>query len=144
LTRVLEETTSQDLDRDHITRRVDDWAKRIDSLYWQVAGWLPAGWTADRQGRVEMHEKLMQRFAVPARQLPVLQLWYQDHPAARIEPRGLWIIGTNGRLDFFTRSGQYIIIDSADNFASPDWRIAPLSDRRTQKPLDQETLTSAL
>jgi hypothetical protein len=57
--RVLEETTSREIDRDHITRRVDDWSNRIDALYRQVAGWLPVGWTADREGTMQMREELM-------------------------------------------------------------------------------------
>jgi hypothetical protein len=142
--RVLEETTSREIDRDHITRRIDDWANRIDALYRQVTGWLPAGWMADREGTIKMREELMQKFGVPARDLPMLQLSYQGQSSARIEPRGLWIIGANGRLDFFTRSGQYVIIDTAENFESPDWRIAPLSDRRTLQPFNRETFTSAL
>jgi hypothetical protein len=142
--RVLEETTSREIDRDHVTRRVDDWANRIDALYRQVAGWLPVGWTADRKGTTQMREELMQKFDVPARELPMLQLSYQGRPSARIEPRGLWIIGANGRLDFFTRSGHYVIVDSAENFESPDWRIAPLSNRRTPQPLNRETFNAAL
>src|SRR5579872_3103385 len=142
--RVLEETTSQVIDRDHISRRVDDWANRIDALYRQIAGWLPAGWTSERTGTVRMGEELMKRFNVPERELPVLQLLHQGEPSARIEPRGLWIIGANGRLDFFARSGHYVIVDSAENLESPDWRIAPLSKRQSLQPLNRESFTSAL
>lgn len=141
---VLEETTSREIDRDHIVRRVDDWTNRIEALYRQIEGWLPAGWTADRKGTVQMREELMKKFGMPARELPVFQLSHQDKRSARIEPRGLWIIGANGRLDFFAGSGHYVIIDFAENFQSPDWRIAPLSDRRTMQPLNRETFTSAL
>lgn len=142
--RVLEETTSREIDRDHVVRRVEDWACRIDALYRQIAGWLPSGWKADREGTAEMREQLMQKFGVAPRKLPLLELSYQGQPLAHIEPRGLWIIGANGRLDFFSRSGHYIIIDSAENFGTPDWRIAPLSDRQDLRPLDRDVFVAAL
>jgi hypothetical protein len=142
--RVLEETTSREIERDHIVRRVDDWALRIDALYEQVTRWLPSGWTANRDGTIHMREELMQKFSVAPRELPMLKLSYLSHPLARIEPRGLWIIGANGRLDFFSRSGHYIIIDTAENFGTSDWHIAPLSNGRSLQPLNRDTFVEAL
>jgi hypothetical protein len=142
--RVLEETTSREIERDHIVRRVDDWALRIDALYGQVTRWLPSGWTTNRDDTIHMSEELMQKFGVAPRELPMLKLSYQGHSLARIEPRGLWIIGANGRLDFFSRSGHYIIIDTAENFGTSDWHIAPLSNRRSLQPLDRDAFVEAL
>jgi hypothetical protein len=141
---VLEEITNTEIDRDHVVRRIDDWVSRIDALYRNIAGWLPTGWVADRKGAVRMSAELMQKFHVPARELAVLRLSYDGKPSAHIEPRGLWIIGANGRLDLFSRSGHYVIIDAAENFQEPDWHIAPLSDRRNRQPLNRETLAAAL
>jgi hypothetical protein len=141
---VLEETTSREIDKGHVVRRVDDWVGRIDRLYRQIEEWLPSGWTGSRVGTVRMHEELMQKFGVPPRDLPVMELSYNGKPSARIEPRGLWIIGENGRLDLFSRPGHYVIIDSAENFEPADWQIAPLSDRRNLKPLNGQTLRVAL
>ncbi len=141
---VLEETTSREIDRDHIVRRVEDWVHRVDELYQQIAGWLPAGWTERRIGAVHMHEELMKKFGVPARELSMLQLLHDGKPSAQIEPRGLWIIGANGRLDLFSGPRHYVIIDSAENFEPPDWRIAPLSDRQKLQPLNRNTFVSAL
>jgi hypothetical protein len=142
--RVLEETTSRELDRDHIVRRVDDWASRIDALYRALSGWLPIGWTAERKGTVSMREELMQKFHVPARELPVLQLFLDGKPSATIEPRGLWIIGANGRLDFFRGSCHCVIIDSAENFEPADWHIAPLSDRQNLRRLNRDSFNASL
>jgi len=144
MTRVLEETTEQDIDRDHIERRIDDWANRIDALYHEIEGWLPLGWSAARPGTVRMHEEPMQRFGVAARELPVLELSFNGTPSARIEPRGLWIVGLNGRLDLFRGREHYIIFDIADNFDPADWRIAPFSDRRKQQRFDRQTFVSVL
>ena len=62
---VLEETTSREIDKGHVVRRVDDWVGRIDRLYRQIEEWLPSGWTGSRVGTVRMHEELMQKFGVP-------------------------------------------------------------------------------
>lgn len=143
MSRVLEETTGQDIDRDHVTRRVDDWVGRINALYDQVIAWLPTGWTAQKTGTIRMHEELMQRFDVPARDLPVLGL-SSERRSARVEPRGLWIIGANGRLDFFVGSQHYVIVDVAENLQPPQWRIAPFSNRQQLQPLDLDTFQAAL
>jgi hypothetical protein len=141
---VLEETTSREITRADIERRVDDWVRRIEALYRQIAEWLPPQWETERAGTIQMREELMQKFGVEPRELPVLELSRSGQTSARIEPRGLWIIGANGRLDFYTRSGHYIMIDSAENFETPDWRIAPLSDRRALQPLNRDTFVAAL
>jgi hypothetical protein len=140
---VLEETTSQEIDRNHVMRRVDDWADRVSALYADICNWLPAGWTAQRRGVVKMHEQLMHKFGVPARDLPVLELSSGER-SARLEPRGLWIIGANGRLDLFAGPHHYMIIDTAENLQPPQWQIAPFSDRRQLKPLDSGTFGAAL
>jgi hypothetical protein len=141
---VLEEVTDQQIDRDHIMRRVDDWAARIDALYRQIGGWLPDGWTSDHSNTIRMHEELMQKYRVPPRDLPVLRLLFQGTLAGRIEPRGLWIIGENGRLDFFRGDNHYLIVDTAENFAPPDWHIARFIDRRKLQRLSQNSFATVL
>ncbi len=54
------------------------------------------------------------------------------------------MIGANGRLDFFTRSDHYVIVDIARNFAAPLWHIARLSDRNHLQPLTKENFAKAL
>src|SRR5690348_17935546 len=83
---VLEETTSREIDCDHVSRRVDDWADRIVALYSAIEGWLPADWSATRD-KIRMYEEMMQKFNVSARELPLLKLSYRGKPAGRIEPR---------------------------------------------------------
>jgi len=141
---VLEEVTSPSLDRTQIERRVEDWASRIDRLYAQLEKWLPAGWTADRTSTIRMHEELMRTVGLGPRHLPVLRLFHNGELAGRIEPRGLWIIGVNGRLDFFRGSDHFVILDTAGNLEPPNWRMAPLADRSRMSPLDRQTFVDAL
>ena len=44
-------------------------------------------------------DDLMDKFHVPVRALPLLGLEYDGVVKGRLEPRGLWIVGANGRVD---------------------------------------------
>ena len=72
----------------------------------------------------------MRKFGLDAKRMPTLEL--RDRAAghvARLEPRGLWIIGSNGRVDLKDGSQRYLIVDTAENFEAPDWQAAR-ADRR--------------
>ena len=133
---VLDEVTDNSVDAAHIRRRVADWEERLKDFYAQVAGWLPDGWTACEGTPVRMHEEMMREFGVPPKSLPTLRLVSRAGGAAKFEPRALWIIGANGRVDLRCGGHHYLVIDAADNFEKPDWRAA-LIERR----LDRETVT---
>ncbi len=143
-TGVIEGVADRRVTRQHVEQRVSDWASRIDALYKQIESWLPAGWRADRCGTVRMHEELMQKFDVPPRDLPTLNLTRNGGHGRRIEPRGLWIIGANGRLDFSGGNDHYVIVDMAENFAQPLWHIARLSERTNLQPLSKDNFVEAL
>jgi hypothetical protein len=140
----LDEFTDGELTQDHVVRRVDDWAHRIDDLYALIESWLPTPYRVRTRRHVAMHEELMVKYGVPARNLPVLEIFDGDRLLLSIEPRGLWIIGANGRLDVKRPREPYIIVDDAENFAEPRWRIAPLSARTKLKMLDRDQLIGLL
>ena len=48
---------------------------------------------------MRIYEDMMQRFDVPAQHFPIRSLLRHDDVVGRLEPRGLWIIGANGRFD---------------------------------------------
>ena len=142
---VLEELTEfeDQIDRAHIERRIDDWVRRIENLYSDVRSWLPEGWAASGRYDVVMHEDLMRNFGITARRLPSLLL---DNKSIsfRLEPRGLWIIGANGRLDLFSSQGHYVIVDRAEFYADPQWMISKLTDQLNQDPFTRQILMAIL
>jgi hypothetical protein len=87
---------------------------------------------------------LMKQFWFEARNLPKLRLSHGGQAVARIEPRVLWIVGTNGRLDLFRENEHFVIIDTADNLEPPKWHIAPFAERHKSQPLNRQTLAAAL
>ena len=133
---VLEEVTSDAVDAEHVRRRVEDWEARLNGLYAMIGEWLPDGWEARRGVSVVMHETMMQRFGVEAKRLPTLELHGRAGRVFRLTPRGLWIIGNNGRVDLKGDGSHYIVIDMADNFEEPNWEVSR-DDRRS----DREAVT---
>ena len=128
------------VDRAYVERRLDDWRARIDRLYADIAGWLPAGWSMAVGGEVLIHEDLMMRFGVPAQALPSKNMYQHGEMAGRIEPRGLWIIGANGRIDIILGDRHYLIIDRAESFERPNWRVSSITARRDQCRLTHDAI----
>lgn len=133
-----------ELNQTRIIQRVDDWKQRVSSLYDQVCGWLPSHMSTDRRNSVPMHEDLMRKYDVAETELPILNVYENGGWIAKLVPRGLWIIGANGRLDLFARNGQWILVDRAENFENPVWQIAPAEHRRRTELLSRETLLKAI
>lgn len=144
MTTVLEEVTEQTLDTDHVRRRVDDWEERLSDLYATIESWLPDGWTAQQGPCVLMHAELMREFRVAPRQLPTLELTDESGQSARLEPRGLWIVGANGRVDLTHNGLHYLIVDRSENFERPDWQAVRGDQRRDRRKLSCDWLRQIL
>lgn len=133
---VLDEVTSDAINTKHVRRRVDDWEDRLNELYATIGNWLPEGWEAHRGEPVLMHEELMRKFGVPAKRIPTLELHDGAGHVAKLEPHALWIIGENGRVDLKGDGPRYHIVDTADNFAQPNWEAV-----RSERRCDREAVT---
>ncbi len=141
---VLEDVTSDTIDAEHIARRVDDWTRRVSGLYATIGGWLPEGWQAREGKPVFMHEELMRKFGVGRKELPTLLLAGPGGNTVRLEPRALWIIGGNGRIDLKRDGRRYLIVDMAGNFEAPDWRAAPAERRCDREAVSEGWLRRIL
>lgn len=141
---VLEEVTSETITKDHVVKRVDDWVDRLNKLYEVVEGWLPPGWHAEQRGVAIMAEEMMRKFNIRPRDIPVLQLKSGDGRSASLEPRGLWVVGVNGRLDLLIGPKHFLIVDRAKNFATPDWQIVDFHKRKEFEKFDKARLAIAL
>jgi hypothetical protein len=124
--------------RAHILERVDDWENRINGFYDKVSQWAKdAGFRTERTRKVLMSEELMQKFAVPDRELPVLDIVRENQTAASFVPLGLWIIGANGRINVVTHAGTYILVDRASELGNPEWVLVDREDRHRFSPFDE-------
>jgi len=114
-----------DLKREDVEARVNDWLVRIGQLYELVKNNVPVDRaTACRVKRhVLMHEEMMQKFDIPAVQVPVLDVLEKNSIVVTFKPKGLWVVGANGRIDVLTQRASYIIIDAAAVFRPAHWMI---------------------
>ena len=141
---VLEDVTSETIDAEHIRRRVDDWEERLGGLFAAIGGWLPDGWEARQGAPVVMHEELMRKFGIAAKWMPTLELQDRAGHVAKLVPRGLWIIGSNGRVDLKRDGRRYLIVDMAENFEAPDWQAVPAERRCTREAVSEDWLRRVL
>ena len=128
-------------DRSYVMERVEEWAHRVEALYAEIAKWtshINGIWPVQNR-TVEMSEELMQKFAVPDRELPVLDIVRDKEPVISFIPRGLWIIGANGRIDIITRTETRALID-VGKAGRTDWRLVDTSDRRQTRAFDETVL----
>lgn len=128
----------------HVAKRADDWERRLVDLYTLLESWLPPGWTARRSRTIPMHEELMRQVGLGERQIPALDLIGQGEVRATADPRALWIVGVNGRVDLYTPKGAFFIFDVANSFAPPEWQVVSAQNRMQREPLSRDWFKSVL
>ncbi len=123
--------------RAQVLERVENWVERIAALYDEIIPWAAhAGLKTERNRKVLMSEEQMHQFAVPDRELPVLDILKQDQTVASFVPVGLWLIGANGRIDVVTLGESYALIDRSKELETPQWVVLDAS-RREFKPFNE-------
>ena len=130
--------------REHVQARVENWQSRIREFYSLIRAWAEKNdWKVNDSGRVEMLEELMQEYEIPPAEQPVLRL---DRGAqfALFFPKGLWVIGANGRIDLITPKGSFIIVDLANQFAEPKWMIFRTEPNSKGKPFSPDMIESLM
>jgi hypothetical protein len=96
-----------EISKESVVKRVKDWLKRLDALLNQIKNWASAnGWTVEDGAPVPMREEPMERFAVPESRQPSLSIRSVQGAEIWIKPKGLWVIGANGRVDIYIRARE--------------------------------------
>ncbi|MCJ2072269.1 hypothetical protein MKK75_26340 [Methylobacterium sp. J-030] len=125
-------------DRTDLDMRLDDWQQRIAAIYAQAEAWgAREGLTADRSRTILMSEDLMQKFAIPDRELAILDLSRGESPVMSIVPAGLWVIGSNGRIDIITHERSAILLDTSRDISITRWVYIIRGERREARPWDE-------
>jgi len=87
-----------------------------------------------------MYEELMQSFKIQPTEVDTADILKGKKIVLSFKPKGLWMIGANGRIDIISRVGNYILIDTADQFETPNWHIFIATDRQNGRPFNQAEL----
>ena len=118
------------LDRRQVSHRVDDGVARIDALYADVESWAGSGGLkVERIRSVPVSGELMQRFAIPDRDLSILDVVRGGDPILSLVPVGLRGSGTSGRIDAITARGTWRLVDQACAPDAPRWVLVDPKDR---------------
>jgi|DEB19_MinimDraft_2_1074335.scaffolds.fasta_scaffold42171_1 hypothetical protein len=134
------------INKTHIEKRVRDWKNRINALYSNITNeWLKGSEYSTKQGLpVSMYEPLMQTYTVNATEVDTLDIYRSGLLILTLKPKGLWMIGANGRIDILTNHGSYILVDLAEQFNSPEWKYVDINRRSIRKEFNREILLQLL
>ncbi len=106
-----------------VEEKIKDWTVRISRLYGLIARWLDAypAYSIKDQSETKMYEEMMEKYQVPPISLKLLDVYHENHIVATVKPVGLWIVGTNGRLDILYKDGAVILVDESEQFQKSEW-----------------------
>jgi hypothetical protein len=63
----------------------------------------------------------------------------------RVQPKGLWTIGANGRIDLVRRQGTFILVDHSEPLSGkPQWEFYSPGNPRATTELNKETFINLL
>lgn len=117
-------TDDAKVDKSHVERRVKDWKKRISDLYATIKGWIEQSeYSIKTGGKLTMLEELMDQFGVHPVEIDTADVYKDKKIILTLKPKGLWVIGSNGRIDILSADGSYMLVDTADQFKTPRWKL---------------------
>lgn len=130
------------MDKDHIVKRIADWKNRVNNLYEESKSWIKErpDLLITIGNPAPMYEGLMQSFQIKPTEVNTADILKGKKIILSFKPNGLWMIGANGRIDIISRIGNYILIDTADQFETPNWRIFRATDRQKGRPFNRAEL----
>ncbi|MEX0812939.1 MAG: hypothetical protein WD048_12040 [Chitinophagales bacterium] len=130
----------------HVQRRVRDWKRRVSKLYKDIQNWLTdkPEYTLVTGQPMRMFEEPMEQFVVQPQNIDTADLFKDKQLLLTFKPKGLWVIGANGRIDIISRKGNYILIDYSEQFEKPKWHIYTTQDRKNGKPFNKTELLNIL
>jgi hypothetical protein len=144
------------VDAAHVRARLQDWKIRVDRLYDFIESVLGTRYNYDRTEKQHIAEEQVQRAGLREDQVPVLDVLCIEHPSgtprAKLVPRGLWIIGANGRIEFRVlrsdnRLKLYYIVDTSlplSGAEKAEWHLIDPSNVLEEHPLTEQLLREVI
>jgi hypothetical protein len=142
---VWEKTADGVFDRAKVVDEVENWVRRVEALYDDIQTWLAdqPDLRFEQTRTITMSEELMLKFAVTDRDLPVLDVIDDDQVIASFVPRGLWLVGSWGRIDVITRERTDVLV-ALGGTGNLEWRVTSSEDRHRRVPFDGKVLLKLL
>jgi len=136
----------QKIDRDYVVLRISDWKGRLGHLFSDINTWskdIKEDIEIKEYALPQTREDLMLKFDIEPSTIHSLVLSDDKHRTSFI-PLGLWVIGSNGRVNISTKTNQYILVDLDDGEESPKWTLVNPAKRKEQVPFDKESLNKII
>lgn len=129
-----------EINKEFIEERVNDWILRLNGIFSFVKKTL--GNESEIQfydeKTVIMNEELMQKYDVNPVELSILEIKKGNKLLASFKPKGLWVIGANGRIDILTAKGSYILVDLEGKEKPSDWQVYTPQNRKKSISFNEE------
>jgi hypothetical protein len=140
-----ESLTVSIIESSHVQNRVDDWKNRIDNLYENITNWTSQkpNYSCKLGPQTAMFEDLMKTFEIPQQRVNTLDVLLNNKIILAFKPKGLWVIGANGRIDIISAKGSLTIVDVSEQFQEPQWQIYT-ADRKNKSVFNQEKFYQVL
>lgn len=146
---------NEGLDRERVLARLGDWRDRVHRLYDEIETGLGTGYVYDRTGKHISQEDIVQRAGLTQSEVPPIDVLRIEGPHRRalaiFQPRHLWMIGANGRIDLFVTPKvgvgrrHFMLIDVSRPLTAPaDWRLVSPAERLDQPPFSVRRLHELL
>lgn len=107
--------TMSDLPQGRFKDRVVDWSTRINLLYEKIEKWTKdyKGYGCLKNRQVIMLEELMKIHNIPAVNIDIFDIYFEEKIILSFVPFGLWVVGSNGRLDVVAENKSWLLIDKS-------------------------------
>ncbi len=126
------EKNKKQINREYIVWRISDWKKRLNDLYSDIKNWTKILKKIELKESMipQVREELMQKFNIDPDSIPAMAILFNKNRVSFV-PMGLWVIGSNGRVNITTNNNQYILIDLGGDDGEPSqWTIVNPSKRK--------------
>jgi hypothetical protein len=141
------ELEDEAVDAKRVKDRVTDWVKRLDKLYAQLDVWVQGvpDVRVERNSVQQVIEPLMERFAVPPRDVPTYTVFVDKKYRIAFVPSVVWIVGANGRVNITTNVRQHSLVDvGGENGAPSRWHLVGHDWDKPLIPFDHEAFLKLL
>jgi hypothetical protein len=145
-----------DVSRERVLQRLCDWRDRVHKLYNEIEQALQnnPSFRINREGKHTSSEELPQRVGITETEQPkidILRVVRLDGTnAAILFPRGLWVIGANGRIDLrilpaIGSSETYMLVDRSEPLTgAAQWVRMPIGSPFEREKFDPKWLVAKL
>ena len=132
---------AEKIDRDYILQRLSNWKTRLNHLFSEMEKWTEGFEEIEikRSDIPQSREELMRKFDIAPDTFPSTTIIFGEHRASFI-PMGLWVIGSNGRVNITTKKNQYMLVNLGEDDKKGQWMVVNPSKRRKRISFNDKLL----